>query len=426
MSFDIALSGIQAINESLDVTSHNIANAGTYGYKANRANFATLVAGSQLNGVQVGSVTQNIGLSGGILNTGRALDASISGRGFFVTRAADNSLQYTRVGIFDTSLDGFLVDASGRRVQGKAMTPPSTELGAEGDLKIPNGAIPAQVTTAATYIGNLSSDWKVTSGFPGASVPAITPDTPPESGTYNMSKVTNLYDTLGKQHSLTQYFSLTGTGTVTVNYALDGNAVGDPMVLNFDTTTGQLIPADPAVPQTTKPLDLSAAALDTSDAALWPNFVSGAKMSPTVTIDYTGTTFFSGESSTASNTPTDGYSAGTFSGVSLGNDGSVIAKYSNGLTQTVGKVVLATFANEGALNQISDTSWSASNESGVANTDVAGVGINGKINASTLEQSNVDITSELVGLMTSQRNYQANSKVIQTESTMLQSLMQAI
>ncbi|MYM34717.1 flagellar hook-basal body complex protein [Duganella sp. FT94W] len=423
MSFDIALSGIQAINQSLDVTSHNIANAGTYGYKANRANFATLVAGNQLTGVQVGSVTQNISKSGSILNTGRTLDASISGRGFFVTRGDDNSLQYTRVGIFDSSLDGYLVDASGRRVQGRAMTPPSTDLGAEGDLKIPNGAIPPQVTTSAAYVGSLSSDWKIVSGFPGPD--PVTPDTPPDAATYNMSKVTNVYDTLGKQHSLTQYFSLTGTGTVVVNYALDGNAVGDSMQLNFDTKTSQLIPDDPNVStKITKPLDLSG--VDTTDANLWPNFASGAKLAPTLTIDYTGTSFASGEPSTATNTPTDGYSAGTFSGVSIGNDGSVIAKYSNGLTQTVGKVVLATFANEGGLTQISDTSWLASAESGVANTDVAGVGNNGKINVSTLEQSNVDITSELVGLMTSQRNYQANSKVIQTESTMLQSLMQAI
>lgn len=427
MSFDIALSGIQAINESLDVTSHNIANAGTYGYKANRANFATLVAGNQLTGVQVGSVTQNIGKSGGILNTGRSLDASISGRGFFVTRADDNTLQYTRVGIFDTSLDGYLVDASGRRVQGRAMTPPSTELGAEGDLKIPNGAIPAQVTTGARYIGNLSSDWKtVTAEYPG--VDAVTPDTPPDPTTYNMSKVTNVYDTLGKAHALTQYFSLTAVGTVSVHYTLDGNSLDGTTDLVFDTTNsktnGQLVPNadDPNLPTT---FDIDMSELDTSGAEAWPNFVSGAKMAK-VTIDYTGTTFFSGEPSTATNAPTDGYSAGTFAGVSLGNDGSVIAKYSNGLTQAVGKVVLATFANEGGLTQISDTSWSASTTSGVANTDVAGVGINGKINVSTLEQSNVDITSELVGLMTSQRNYQANSKVIQTESTMLQSLMQAI
>ncbi|MRX09164.1 flagellar hook-basal body complex protein [Pseudoduganella sp. FT25W] len=430
MSFDIALSGIQAINESLDVTSHNIANAGTYGYKANRANFATLVAGSQLNGVTVGSTTQNIGLSGGILNTGRALDASISGRGFFVTRAADNSLQYTRVGIFDTSLDGYLVDASGRRVQGKTITPPSTEPGAEGDLKIPVGAIPAQITTKATYVGNLSADWAVKT--PVSDPTTITPSTPPDPSTYNTFKTTNLYDSLGTQHVLTQYFTMTGStggvATVHVSYALDGNGITAGKDLNFDTTNGTLNPDDPTVTPdlTVSTLDLTATNVDTSDPNLWPKFANGANMNGAVTIDYTGTTFFSGETSVASNTPVDGYSAGNFSGVSLGSDGSVIAKYTNGQTQTVGKVVLASFANEGGLTQVSDTSWEASAASGVANTDLAGVGVNGQINVATLEQSNVDITSELVGLMTSQRNYQANSKVIQTESTMLQSLMQAI
>ncbi|QJD93624.1 flagellar hook-basal body complex protein [Duganella dendranthematis] len=419
MSFDIALSGIQAINESLDVTSHNIANAGTYGYKSNRANFATLVAGSQLNGVQVGSTTQSIGLSGGILNTGNNLDASISGRGFFVTRTANNSMQYTRVGIFDTSLDGYLVDASGRRVQGMAITPPSTELGAEGDLAIPNKSIPAQITTKATYVGNLSADWTVKDAFPDD----VTPTTPPDPSTYNVSKSTDMYDSVGTKHVLTQYFSMTGPGAVTVNYALDGNLVGPAKELAFDPGTGQLN-ADADSTKTVNALDFSQ--LDTTDATKWPKFASGAKMSGAVTIDYTGTTYFAGETSTASNSPVDGYSAGAFSGVSLGTDGSVIAKYTNGQSQTVGRVVLATFANEQGLTQVSDTSWEASTASGTANTDVAGVGVNGTLNVATLEQSNVDITSELVGLMTSQRNYQANSKVIQTESTMLQSLMQAI
>jgi flagellar hook protein FlgE len=177
------------------------------------------------------------------------------------------------------------------------------------------------------------------------------------------------------------------------------------------------------VPSRIVNLDLSG--VDTSDPALWPDFGSG-KLPPAVAIDYTNTTFFSGESSMATNTNLDGYSAGTFVGVDLAKDGSVIAKYSNNQKQSVGKVVLATFASEGNLTQISDTSWIASAGSGIANTDVAGVGVNGSLNVATLEQSNVDITSELVGLMTSQRNYQANSKVIQTESTMLQSLMQAI
>jgi flagellar hook protein FlgE len=422
MSFDIALSGIQAINESLDVTSHNIANAGTYGYKSNRANFATLVAGSQLNGVQVGSTTQSIGLSGGILNTGNNLDASISGRGFFATRTANNTMQYTRVGIFDTSLDGYLVDASGRRVQGMAITPPSTELGAEGDLAIPNKAIPAQITTKATYVGNLSADWTVKPGI--ADTTAITPTTPPDPSTYNTSKSTDLYDSLGTKHVLTQYFSLTEAGKVTVNYAVDGNGIDATTPLEFDTTTGQLKPADVDTGKTVS--SISMAGVPGADPTVWPKFVSGANMNATIDIDYTGTTYFAGETSTASNSPVDGYSAGAFSGVSLGTDGSVIAKYTNGQSQTVGRVVLATFANEQGLTQVSDTSWEASTASGTANTDVAGVGVNGTLNVATLEQSNVDITSELVGLMTSQRNYQANSKVIQTESTMLQSLMQAI
>ncbi len=424
MSFDIALSGIQAINDSLDVTSHNIANAGTYGYKSNRANFATLVAGSQLNGVQVGSTTQSIGLSGGILNTGDNLNASISGRGFFATRTANNTMQYTRVGIFNTSLDGYLVDASGRRVQGMAMTPPSTELGAQGDLAIPNKSIPAQITKSATYVGNMSADWTVKTGFPAA----VTPTTPPDASTYNVSKSTDLYDSLGTKHVLTQYFVLTGPGAVTVNYALDGNTVGPAKNLTFDPSSGQLTPDDVTVsPKTVAALDLSGVpGAPPVDPAVWPKFVSGANMNATVNVDYTGSTFFAGDTSTASNAPVDGYAAGAFSGVQLGTDGSVIAKYTNGQSQTVGRLVLATFANEQGLTQVSDTSWEASTASGTANTDVAGVGVNGTLNVATLEQSNVDITSELVGLMTSQRNYQANSKVIQTESTMLQSLMQAI
>jgi flagellar hook protein FlgE len=420
MSFDIALSGIQAINDSLDVTSHNIANAGTYGYKSSRANFSTLVAGNQQTGVKVGSVTQSIGLAGGILNTGNTKDASINGRGFFVTRASDNSLQYTRVGIFNASEDGFLTDASGRKVQGRSLTPPSTTLGAEGDLKIPTGQIPAVVSQKANYVGNLSSDWSTTTYDSST----VTPTTPPDPSTYNMAKTTTMFDTLGGKHSLTQYFSSTAPGQVQVNYTLDGNPIPGTNTLEFDTNSGQMTVPDPLTAKGVVSLgDLSQ--IDTSDATLWPKFTSGAKMGTAVTIDYTGTSYFAGEATTATNNA-DGYASGTYQGIDLANDGSVIAKYSNGEKQAIGKIVLATFADEGALTQISDTSWVESNSSGPANTDVAGVGVNGSLSVATLEQSNVDITSELVGLMTSQRNYQANSKVIQTESTMLQSLMQAI
>ncbi|MYM98697.1 flagellar hook protein FlgE [Duganella vulcania] len=421
MSFGIALSGIQAINEALDVTSHNIANAGTYGYKSSRANFSSLVAGDQPTGVNIGSKTQNIGLSGGILNTGRSLDASINGAGFFMVKDGSNTINYTRVGIFNTSKDGFLTDASGRRVQGATITPPSTTPGAQGDITIPTGQIPAVISNKLNYVGNLSADWKTTT-FPGT----VTPTTPPDPSTFSMSKTSIIYDTLGGQHTLTQYFGTSAPGKVDVNYIVDGNSIGKTTTLEFNLTSGQMTVPDPADPTVKGVFDMGdLSGIDTSDKDLWPGFTSGAKLTDDFKVDYTGTTYFAGEATTSTNAA-NGYASGTFAGVDLAKDGSVIAKYSNGQKQAVGKLTLATFPDEGALTQVDDTSWVQSLGSGSPLVNYAGVGTTGTLNTSSLEQSNVDITSELVGLMTSQRNYQANSKVIQTESQMMQSLMQAI
>ena len=118
MSFNIALSGIQAINEQLEAVSNNIANSSTYGFKSSRANFSAMYAGDQATGVQVGSLTQNIGLNGSVESTGRSLDAAIDGRGFFVSRDTTGTLSYSRVGIFAADKDGNLVDAANRKVQG--------------------------------------------------------------------------------------------------------------------------------------------------------------------------------------------------------------------------------------------------------------------------------------------------------------------
>ena len=405
MSFDIALSGIQAINESLNSTSQNIANAGTYGYKSSRANFASLVSGDVQTGVMIGSTTQSIGKQGGVLNTGRALDASINGRGFFVTKDQNTGqTEYTRVGIFDASKDGFLVDATGRKVQGYPIKQGTTTLGALGDVPIPTGSIPAVVSKNVDYVGNMSADWTQ----PAAWVPA-TVAAPPDPSTFNMSKASVIYDTLGGKHTLTQYFAQSATAnTITVNYVLDGVSVGTAGSLTFSATTGQLTaPANGKVAVT-----------------LPANAPNGGAYSA-IDIDYTGTTGFAGEATTTANSA-DGYAAGTFTGIALGTDGSVIASYNNGQKQAVGRLAIATFPDEGSLQAIDGTSWIESINSGTPLVNAPGVGMGGNINTSSLEQSNVDITSELVGLMTSQRNYQANSKVIQTESTMLQSLMQAI
>ncbi len=397
MSFDIALSGIQAINDQLNSVSNNIANASTYGYKSTRSNFASMYAGSQATGVEVGSHTQSIGLNGGVVSTGNGLDASINGRGFFVTRDAQNQTSYSRVGIFNVDKTGNLTDPAGRNVQGYAVNPGSTTLGALGNLKVPTGQIPAVATTKVAYVGNMSADW---------TVPTVAPFNPANDKTYNMSQLTVVLDSLGAKHTVTQYFVKDPVpGSVKSYYTFDGAAIGAPTTLTFNAA-GQL--TAPVAPVT-----LAVAAPGNGAAAL------------SVALDYTGTTQFAGDATTSTNRP-DGYASGTYLSAELGKDGSLVARYSNGLTQTVGMLALASFADEGALTPVDNTSWMASNASGTALYAPPGTGTSGTLSTSTLEQSNVDVSSELVGLMSSQRNYQANSKVLSTENAMLQSLMQAL
>ena len=395
MSFDIALSGIQAINEQLNTVSNNIANAATYGFKASRANFASVMAGTQPNGVEIGSVTQNISLNGSTQTTGRALDAAINGRGFFVSVNNQGTTQYSRVGIFSTDAKGVLVDSNGNKVQGYGPTK-NGELGPMGDVQVPTGQIPAVATTGVSYVGNLSADW---------TVPATTTFDSTDSSSYNMVKQSLAYDSLGQQHTISQYFVKTGTSAIDVYYGVDG-AAPDPATkvsLAFDPS-GQLT------------------GTTTSGTV---TFTGTGAAASSVKIDYTGTTSFAGEANTTTNR-SDGYASGSFVGLTMSSDGSLVAKYSNDQSQVVGTIGLATFPNEGALSPISETSWVQNADSGAPLTDRPGVGLSGKLETGALEGSNVDITSELVGLMTSQRNYQANSKVLTSESQMMQALMQAL
>ncbi|MBB3120814.1 flagellar hook protein FlgE [Pseudoduganella violacea] len=405
MSFDIALSGIQAINEQLSTISNNVANAGTLGFKSSRANFAAMYAGERPTGTRIGSTSQSITQNGGVLTTNRGLDALINGRGFFVAKDSTGQMNYTRVGLFEKAADNFIVDASGRRVQGYAMTPPSTVRGAMGDIAVPTGTQLGKASTKVDFQANMSADWKV----PASPWPAAAPASGVvDPATYNMSKVSVIYDSLGKQHSITQYFRKTATVTpseVAVYVSVDG--------------------AFPTAAATNLQFDVNGKLTAPAPANYTVAIPAGAAAAMNVVIGYTGTTFQAGEANTSVNAA-DGNAPGTFVGVELNKDGGVIAKYSNGLKQQIAVVALATFPNDEGLIPADNTSWIAGGESGVANYAEPGQGVAGSLNTGSLEQSNVDVTTELVSLMTSQRNYQANSKVISTENAMLQSLMQAL
>ncbi len=395
MSFNIALSGINAINTELNTISNNIANAGTYGFKSSRANFAAMYAGTQPTGTQVSSLTQSLDTGGGVLTTGRAMDASIQGRGFFVTRDAQGAEVYTRVGVLSTDKEGYLVDSFARRVQGYAAVSGTSTLGALGDLQLSTGQIPAQASTSLQYIGNLSADW---------AVPAVTTFDRTDPQSFNGSLVSVVYDSLGVQHSVTQYFVKTGVNQVTAHYTFDGTDMPTTTQLDFDTNGALVSPAGAV-----------ALALGTPPGA-----------SPlTINVSYAGTTQTAGEAITSTNSA-NGYASGTFLGVQIASDGAVLAQYSNGQKQSIGTIALATFPAEGGLVPVSDTAWTTSSESGTAVYSTPGAGMTGKLTPGSLEQSNVDMTAELVTLMSAQRNYQANTKVISAENEMMQTLMQAV
>jgi flagellar hook protein FlgE len=395
MSFDIALSGINSVNAQLDTISNNIANSGTYGFKSSRVNFTSTYAGTQSTGSEVGSFTQSIDAGGSVLTTGRDMDASIQGRGFFASRDSAGNMLYHRVGIFSKDKDGYIVDSLGRRAQGFAAIPGSTALGPMGDLQVPTGQIAAQASSQMKYTGNLSSDW---------TAPAVAVFDPAEPRSFNGSMVSVVYDSLGAQHSVTQYFVKSNTNEVTVHYTMDGAAVPGTSVLTFGTD-GKL--ATPAAPV----------------AVALPTPTGAAPFA--VTMDYAGSTSYSGEATTSANSA-NGFASGTLIGVQITDDGQVMAKYSNGQKQAVGTLALATFPDEGALVAVSGTSWTTSNSSGTPLYFAPGTGMAGTLTSGAVEQSNVDITAELVGLMSAQRNYQANAKVISTENQMVQALMQAV
>ena len=429
MSFDIALSGIQAINEQLTASSNNIANAGTYGFRSSRANFSSMYAGDRATGVEIGSTTQSMSVNGGVLNTGRTLDAAIDGRGYFVSRDAQNTLSYSRVGIFSASSSGYLTDSNGKMVQGYAPAAKgSTTLGPMGDMKIPTGQIPAQATENLSYVANLSSEWTIKDG---------TMFDKTDIQTYNSAKVSVLYDSLGAKHTLSQYFVKTDASTVEVHYTLDDKPMmqqplATPAKEMVSTllfgTDGQLAKVNGAAPNN-EPVAPAVRGADwkpTFDAVKMGDPIANSGAAALAfNLNYSDTTLYAGETTTSTN-KSDGYASGTYTGVELASDGSIMAKYTNGETKNVGTIALANFADEGALTAADNTSWTASTASGAPLYERPGVGMAGKLATSSLEQSNVDITTELVGLMTSQRNYQANSKVLSTENAMLQSLMQAL
>jgi flagellar hook protein FlgE len=395
MSFNIALTGLSAVNEQLNTIGNNIANSGTVGFKSSRTDFGSLYAESQAMGVEVIGTTQSISQGGALTTTNRDLDLAISGGGFFVTRASNGDVAYTRAGMFGTDKNSYLTNSLGQRLQGYPTDATGNlQTGVVSDLQMKTGGLPAKATDELSFVANLDAN---------QDVPAVAFD-PLVADSYNSTYTTKVFDSQGKEHTLTQYFAKTADNSWNAHYYVDGTALAGPQALTFDTSGSLATPI--GIVGLTAPLGGGVAPLN-------------------IALDYTGTSQYGSEFNVTSNRAS-GYAAGEQTGMSVEKDGKVYASYSNGERLLQGQVVLASFVNAEGLKNISGTAWTETAASGAAMLGAPGVGQYGNLASGALESSNVDLTQQLVGLMEGQRNYQANTQVISTNKELTQVLFNAL
>lgn len=397
MSFNVALTGLNAVNEQLNTISNNIANAGTTGFKSSRTEFGSIYADSQAMGVEVVGTTQSISQNGSLVTTGRTLDLAIAGTGFYITRSLAGEVSYTRAGVFGADKDNLIVNAAGQRLQGYPVdNNGNLQVGVMGDLQLQNSNLPARATDTLDFVANLDSNEEV---------PAVAFD-PADVNTYNSTYTTKVFDSQGKEHTLTQYFVKAAPNEWVAHYYADGVDVtpgGGPQPITF--TTG--------------------GALDTPAAPVTVSFNLVGVDPMNVAINYSNSSQY-GSDFVVTGNRASGYAAGEQTGLSVEKDGMVYANYSNGQRMLQGQVALANFVNPGALRSVDGTAWQETAESGQVLVGVPGQGAFGELIAGALENSNVDLTEQLVGLMEGQRNYQANTRVLTTNKELIQSLFNAI
>jgi flagellar hook protein FlgE len=419
MGFQQGLSGLSAASKNLEVIGNNVANANTYGEKSARAEFADMYAGAMSGasgnniqagiGVQVATVAQQFN-QGNITPTGNPLDLALNGNGFFQVQDASNQTQYTRNGQFKVSSTGSIINDQGNKLMGyPADAAGNIVQGAAKPLQLPTGGIDPQQTTKSTMEFNLDARAGVTTPASGPSIDFT------DQKTYNNATSVTMYDAKGQDVAVSYYFQKTGTDAFDVYATANGTTVGGspgspaPVAsLQFSADGSSLI--SPAGPIT---LDIPAST-NAAGATTLP--ITG------IQLDVSGATEF-GSNFGVTNMTQDGYTAGGLLGVSVDNTGKLIAQYSNGQTKAAGQLELASFRNDQGLSAIGGNAWKATNASGTPTVGVPGDGNFGICNSGSLEESNVDLTAELVSMITAQRDYQANAQTIKTMDQAMQTLV---
>jgi len=445
MSFNIGLSGLYAANKQLDVTGNNIANVATTGFKSSRAEFEDVYSATKLgtgsktvgNGVRLANVSQQFS-QGDVNSTGNVLDMGIQGSGFFVL-SNNGALTYTRAGTFKTDKEGYVTNTDGTaRLQGYGVDANGKILnGVLTDLRIDTSNLAPKATNSVSSTINLNS----TAAVIDQTVAANKFD-PSKPATYTKQFTTPVFDTQGNQHDMDQYMVKTGPNTWQTYTLIDGrNPDGSdpavtapiPSTMSFDSS-GKLVSVSTPVPPTVPPTVPTPAPIISSDLKItnWtPGSVTdgvwtanGASADPAgVTISMANTTQFNAD--TARSIPAqNGYATGQITSLTIDGSGVLLANFSNYQTKPIGQISLASFTNEQGLQQVGGTSWKETYASGIPGYDAPETGSLGQIVSNSLEESNVNLTNELVDLIKAQSNYQANAKTISTQSTIMQTIIQ--
>ncbi len=428
MSFNIGLSGLYAANKQLDVTGNNIANVATTGFKSSRAEFADIYAASKLgtgqnsigNGVNLAAVSQQF-TQGDVNGSGGILDMAIQGGGFFVQKGSDGSLEYTRSGAFRADKDGYITNNTGTsRLQGYAADADGKIIkGALTDLQLNLSNLPPQASSKVDSTSNLNS-----------SEPVIDQTTKPfnatDTSTFTTQYSTTLYDSQGNAHAMVQYMVKTDSNKWMAYTQIDGR--------NPDGTTtapvGRLLSFDGAGKLesiTVPPATVSNTTWTIADwnpgslvDGVWKDNGADAK---SIAVNMSNITQYN--SASYRNPPvTDGYATGQITGLKIDGSGVLFATFSNQQSKAIGQISLASFNNEQGLQPSGGTTWRETFASGQPGYDTPQAGTLGSIVANSLENSNVNLTNELVDLIKAQSNYQANAKTISTQSTIMQTIIQ--
>ena len=427
MSFYTSLTGLNGAQTELQTISNNIANTSTNGFKKSRVSFGDIISTSPLanparvigSGTSVRQVSQQ-SAQGAIETSDNALDMAISGQGFFTLKSGigDAEVSFTRNGAFSVNADRFVDDATGRKLQvfptttdGSVLT---TKIASTISAKLPLTSGLPLATSGIRISLNLPSDAEAIPLKPiyTAANPYVFDRS--NGSTFNNSTSTTIYDSLGNPLAATVYYVKTAVPT-----AADPQHHWTAHVFVGDTqlTSGGAAGFDIAFDAAGV---LTAPLIATVFDAFTPT-TGGADQ--VLSLDHgIATTQQSGPFALRTISQ-DGVAPGQLESVSVDQSGALKASFSNGEQVILGKVAVATFADSSGLKQIGDASYLATPESGQPITGEAGNGGIGSILSGSLERSNVDLTEELVGLISAQRTFQANAKAIETSSTLLQTII---